>query len=185
MKKISLVIFIVFINLYGYGQKKFSIEVLTGIGINKEIILTNESIEDYFALSSQVKLNYKFKLIKNIFAETGIGIQSHFSKGSVGISNFSSESLRLNLPFVIGYSILEKIDIGAGLSIANNRDFDNIDFRGNNNLRQSLILKISYNLKEKINFLLIAKHNISNIPEVYFINQPRTDISIGVSYKLF
>ena len=45
MKKVIILIFLIFINLKSFSQKAFSAEVLTGMGFNKEISLLNENIE--------------------------------------------------------------------------------------------------------------------------------------------
>lgn len=185
MKKRFLLLFIVFISLNSFSQKKFSAEILTGIGFNKDLSLINQNVEDYSAFTTQINANYKFKLYKTIFAETGVGTQWYFSSGSVALSNFKSTSLRLNLPFIMSYPILEKASIGAGIAISNNRDFNHFDFRKKHNLRTSLLLKGYYLLNENFSLVLLIKQNLSNTPDPYLLNQPNTDISLGVSYKLF
>lgn len=184
-KTITLLFFILFISLKSFSQKQFSAEILTGFGINKNLKLVNQDIKDYNIYSTQINANYKFKLYKNIFAETGLGAQWYFSSGKVALSNFKTTSLRLNLPVIISYPILNKINIGVGVTISNNKDFEDFRSKSNHNLRTSLVLKGSYNLKENFDLVLMFKHNLSDSPDLYLINQPNSDLSIGVSYKLF
>ena len=101
------------------------------------------------------------------------------------MSEFNTTSLRLNLPFVVSYPILSKINIGAGVTITNNKDFENLAFRSSNNLRTSLVLRSAYKLQQNFSILLMLKHNLSNIPDLFLVNQPNTSIALGVSYKLF
>ena len=185
MKKEFTLLFIIFISLNSFSQKKFSAEILTGLGFNKDLALVNQNIEDYSVFTTQINANYTFKIYKNIFAETGIGSQWYFSSGTVALSNFKATSLRLNVPFIISYPILEKVSIGAGAALSNNRDFDDFDFRANHNLRTSLLLKGHYSLKENFSLVLLIKQNVSNTPDPYLVNQPNTDVSLGISYKLF
>ena len=185
MKKIILFITILFFCLNSYSQKKFSAEVLTGIGLNKSIFLLNQNIENHTIYSTQVNAFYAIKLYKTIFAETGLGAQWYFASGSVELSEFNTTSLRLNLPFVVSYPILSKINIGAGVTITNNKDFENLAFRSSNNLRTSLVLRSAYKLQQNFSILLMLKHNLSNIPDLFLVNQPNTSIALGVSYKLF
>ncbi|GAA4234212.1 hypothetical protein GCM10022291_13130 [Postechiella marina] len=184
-KTITLLFFILFISLKSFSQKQFSAEILTGFGINKNLKLVNEDIEGYNIYLTQINVNYKFKLYKNIFAETGLGSQWYFSSGKVAKSNFKTTSLKLNLPVIISHAILNKINIGVGVAISNNKDFEDFDFRTSHNLRSSLIFKGSYAIKEDFDLVLMFKHNLSDIPNLYLINQPNSDLSIGISYKLF
>ena len=185
MKQIFLLAFALIIFQKHHAQKHFSAEILTGVGFNKNLTLVNENVENYNAFTTQVNANYQFKLYKKLFAETGIGAQWYFSSGDVGVSNFKATSLRLNLPLIIGYRFFNKVSIGTGVALSNNKDFDDFDFRANHNIRTSLLIKGNYALKNNIDLLLVAKQNLSNIPDLYLLNQPGFDISVGISYKLF
>lgn len=184
MKNI-LFIWLLFACLSNYAQKKFSAEILTGFGLNKKILLVNEEVEDYKVFSTQINANYKLKIYNKFYGEVSLGAQWYFSSGRVRISSFNSTSLRLNIPLVLGYTILEKINIGGGIAFSNNRDFDDIDFRENDNLRASLLFKGGYLLNKNFNILLKISQNLSNIPDSYLLNQPNTDILLGIGYKLF
>lgn len=183
MKRITLLLVCLF-SLVTYGQKKLSFEILTGIGSNKSLSLLNQDIQDYTIFTTQINANYRFKLYKDFSAETGLGGQWYFSSGSVGLSKFKTTSLRLNLPLIISYPIREKITVGAGVSITTNDDFDDIDFKTQHSLRTSLLLKGSYALNEDFGILLIIKQNVSDIPDLYFVNQSSTDILVGVSFNI-
>lgn len=185
MNKIILLFPVFFIYLSGYSQKNFSAEILTGIGLNEDISLINENIEDLNVFSIQLNANYTFKLYKAFFAETGLGAQWYFGSGNIAISEFESTKLRLNIPFVIGYPMLKKISVGTGVVITHNKDFDDISFRESNSLRTSLIIKGSYELKQGFSILLLLKQNLSNTPDAFLVGQPNTDIAFGISYKLF
>lgn len=184
MKNFHYVLFLL-IGFNTFSQKKVSVELLTGIGVNKKIALINEEIEGYTSFSTQINANYQFKLLKSFFAETGLGVQSYFSSGTIGISKFNATSFRLNLPFVISYPVTEKINVGVGVAIANNKDFEDIAFREKDNLRTSLVLKSSYVLNTYCNLLFLMKNNVSNIRDLYLVNQPKIDVSVGASFKIF
>ncbi|MEP5338803.1 MAG: hypothetical protein ABJL44_19030 [Algibacter sp.] len=185
MKKGVILLFIIFISISGFCQKKFSTEILTGFGFNRDLFLANQEIEAHDIFTTQINANYKFKLYKRFFAETGVGAQWYFTSGSAAFSNFKATSLRLNIPFVIGYPILKKISVAGGAVISNNRDFNDFGYRANDIARTSLMLKGSYAFRKNLDILLIIKQNVSNIPDFYLVNHPNTDISLGVSYKLF
>jgi len=185
MKKIVFLAFALIFFHKNYAQKHFSAEILTGVGFNKNLTLVNESVENYNVFTTQVNANYQFNLYKKLFAETGLGTQWYFSSGDVGVSNFKATSLQLNLPFTISYPLFKKTHIGLGAALSNNKSFDDFDFRAKQNIRTSLLFKGAYILNSDFNLLLIAKHNLSNTPDLYLLNQPNFDISIGISYKIF
>lgn len=75
MKKI-IFIFIGFLILQkSYSQKNTSIEVFSGVGFNKDLTLINEVVNNYYSHTFQLNANYRFKITKVFFAETGIGTQ--------------------------------------------------------------------------------------------------------------
>lgn len=185
MKKRFILLFILFSCFSCFSQKKFSAEILTGVGFNRDLHIANQEIEAHDVFTAQINANYKFKIYSRFFAETGVGAQWYFTSGSAAFSNFNATSLRLNIPFVIGLPVLKKISIAGGALISNNRDFNDFGYRSNNITRTYLMFKGSYALLSNIDLLLIFKQNVSNTPNFFLVNHPNTDISLGVSYKLF
>lgn len=185
MTRTVLFLFALVIYENNHAQKQFSAEILTGLGGGKPLAILSENIEDYRVFTTQVNASYRFKMVHDFFVETGLGAQWYFSSGGVGISNFRSTSLRVNLPLLIGYPIHGKISVGAGAILSNNTDWADFDFRANYNLRVSLLLKGAYTLNNRFDLLLIGRQNVSNIPDLFLVNQPSFDLSLGVSYNLF
>lgn len=185
MQKRLILILLLSFSLNSFSQKKFSAEILTGLGFNKDLFIINQEIEAHNIFTTQINASYKFNLYKRIFAETGIGAQWYFTSGNIELSNFKATSLRLNVPFVVGYPISNKISIAGGAIVNNNRDFDDYGYRAKYKFRTSLMIKGYYKLQENLDLLLMFKQNVSNFPDFYLINQPSTDISAGISYKLF
>tara|TARA_B110000114_G_C15064777_1_gene386906 strand:+ start:19 stop:576 length:558 start_codon:yes stop_codon:yes gene_type:complete len=185
MKKI-IFIFIGFLILQkSYSQKNTSIEVFSGVGFNKDLTLINEVVNNYYSTTFQLNANYRFKITKVFFAETGIGTQWYFSSGAIGISKFNATTLRIKIPILVGRTLFKKVSIAAGIAISNNRDFDKFDYRADYNLRTSLLIKGNYSITNNFDVLLLIQKNLSDIPDLYLLNQPKLDLSIGISYKLF
>jgi len=185
MKKIVFLAFALIFFHKNYAQKHFSAEILTGVGFNKNLTLVNESVENYNVFTTQVNANYQFNLYKKLFAETGLGTQWYFSSGDVGVSNFKATSLHLNVPFIISYPLFKKTSIGTGITIFNNKDFDDFRSKSNHNFRTSLTFKGNYNLNSNFSIVFKINHNLSHTPDIYLVNQSNTDILFGVSCKLF
>lgn len=186
MNKLIILLFLLLVTLKSFSQKKIAAEILIGIGFNNSnISLINLDIENYNVYTTQINTTYKFKLYKKFSAETGIGLQWYFSSGIIAFSNFKTTSLRLNLPFIISYPVLKKTSLGLGLSFSNNKDFVDLKLRADDNLRAALVIKGNHTLKDTIDLILVIKPNLSNTPNSYLVNQPNTDISLGISYKLF
>lgn len=184
MRKVLILFFLLFLQM-SYSQNRFSVEILSGFGFNNNLTLFNEEVENYTSSTVQFNLSYRFKIIKEFFIETGLGTQLYFSSGNIRTSRFKSSTLRLKLPVLIGYNLFKKVSINTGVAIANNREFNDLDFRANYNLRTSFLLKGNYSIKDNFEVVLLIQKNISDIPDLFFINQPNLDVSLGVSYKLF
>lgn len=178
-------IILVLSSLNSFSQNKVSLDVFSGLGFNKEISLLEEKINNYSSVTTQINTNYNFSIYKKIKAETGLGLQWYYSTGNIGLSKFTAQTLRFNIPFLLGYSILEKLNIATGVTIGNNRDFDDFNLRQENNFRTSLVIKSEYLVKENFSFLFKINRNLSNIPNSYLLNQPSLDILLGFSCKLF
>ena len=80
--------------------------------------------------------------------------------------------------------MFEKASAALGVAISNNKDFDKFDFKSDYNLRTSFLLKGNYSIKNNLDIILVVQKNLSDVPDLYLLNQPNVDISFGVSYKL-
>ncbi|MET2986198.1 hypothetical protein [Aureibaculum conchae] len=184
MKKVLILFFTLLIQ-QSFSQKKFSIEVLSGFGYNKELTLVNEEVDNDNVTTFQLNANYNFKVFKKVFVETGVGAQWFFSSGGVRVSQFKTTSLRLKIPVLIGYNLFKKTNVYTGVALFNNRDLNTFDSKKNFNFRTSLLVKGSYSIKNNLDIIFLLQKNLSRIPDLYFLNQPYIDISAGISYKLF
>lgn len=89
------------------------------------------------------------------------------------------------MPFLIGHNLFKKTSVSSGVAIANNKEFNQLDFRANYNLRISFLFKVNYFANNKLDIILLLQKNISNVPDLYLVNQPNMDLSTGIAYKLF
>lgn len=184
MKKIALLIFLI-ASQTNYSQKKFSIEVLTGYGFNKDFSILNAEIDNYINSSNEVSFNYRKNIYKSIFLETGLVSQFYYSTGTLKVSKFKAKTIRLGIPLSFGFTPFKKVDFTSGIILSNNRDFVDFNNDESDNIRFSLLFKTSYALKENLSLVLKGVFNVSGIPNSYLLNQPSKSILIGASYKLF
>ena len=184
MNKVFLFSIALLIFQKSFCQKNISIEALSGIGINKELLLVNKKINNYNSFIFRLNTSYRFKIYEEFFTETGIGAQWHFSSGNIKASEFNSTSLRIGIPIIIGRTLFEKASAALGVAISNNKDFDKFDFKSDYNLRTSFLLKGNYSIKNNLDIILVVQKNLSDVPDLYLLNQPNVDISFGVFYKL-
>lgn len=183
MKKINLLLLLLF-GLSTFSQNEFELESNFGISFQSKMMLNNENLDNTNAFGLRFGVNY-IKKIKNKF-DIEIGLYGKYNKNKNEIENtkFTSNSLKLQLPLYISYSINKIWKINIGSSIENNRDFNDIDFKREDNLRYDLLTKLIYNFNPKINFSLYSHWMLNQVSDTFTINTPRNGIYLGVIYKL-
>lgn len=97
---------------------------------------------------------------------------------------FTSNSLKIQLPLYLGYKIDDTWRLNVGASIENNKDFDEIDFKREDNLRYDLLTKLIYVYNQKLQFSFYTNWMLNSTPDVYTVSSPRNGMYLGVIYKL-
>lgn len=183
MKKINLLLLLL-LGLSTFSQNKFELESNFGISFQSKMMINSENLDNTNAFGLRFGVNY-IKKIKNKF-DIEIGLYGKYNKNKNEIENtkFTSNSLKFQLPLYISYSINKIWKINIGASVENNRDFNNIDFKREDNLRYDFLTKLIYNFNAKINFALYSHWMLNQVSDTFTINTPRNGIYLGVIYKL-
>lgn len=129
-------------------------------------------------------VNY-LKIFKAKYSiETGIYAKYNWAERSIASINFISRNLRVQLPLYIGYVLNDKWRINLGVSIENNRDFDQIHSKINHDYRFDFITKLVYLYNDKIKYSLYSNWIISSIPDALTIISPKNGIYFGAIYQI-
>ncbi|MEM6966341.1 MAG: hypothetical protein AAF573_16375 [Bacteroidota bacterium] len=122
---------------------------------------------------------------KKIFGEIGLGGRAIFAFGEVGDIRYQTQTLRAVVPLRLGYQVSEAWDISTGLTIQNNFDFKGIITSRDNFLwRYNYTLRGRYFHVHRWCFFGELSYGVNNIPDAYFLNDPRAIVFLGVAKKL-
>ncbi len=183
MKKKLLILFISFY-IPSFSQSEFQIELNLGYAFQNDIMLNNESLKSTDAFGFRLGANY-LKVINNSFyLETGLYGKYNRAHREIETLRFISNSLKAQLPLYLGYKISEEWKFSLGASLENNKDFDEIDFKREDNLRYDLLTKLIYGYNKKIQFSFYTNWMLSCSPDIYTMSSPKNGVYLGVIYQL-
>ena len=183
MKKISL-LFILLIEFSILSQNKFEIETNLGVSFQNKIMINNESLDNINAFGLRLGVNYIKKVHNKFYIETGLYGKYNNHNNEIRTTKFTSNSLKLQVPLYIGYTIDKTWKINIGASIENNRDFNEIDFKREDNLRYDLLTKLIYVFNKKIHFSLYTNWMLNHVSDTFTISVPKNGIYFGIIYQL-
>ena len=183
MKKISLFL-VLMSTMLSFSQSEFQVEVDLGYAFQSEIILNDESLDNTSAFGVRFGVNYLKMFNDKIYMETGLYGKYNRGNRRIETLEFTSNNLKIQLPLYVGYKINNTWKFSVGASIENNKDFDNIDFKREDNLRYDLLTKLVYVYNNKIQFSFYTNWMVNFTYDVYTISSPKNGLYLGVIYQL-
>lgn len=173
-----------FIDLY--AQPKHSFYLNTGYTYNSPIELNEESVKNsqgfLFTIGGVKKL---FSYKENYF-ELGVAAKTVFATGEIGGEKFNASTVRLAIPAKLVFPIAEKWEISTGIILQNNMDFNRLDLRLRNKYdwRFDVFGETKYWVNQDWFLSASANFNIKNIPDPFFINDPKVAFVVGVGKRV-
>jgi|TARA_B110000240_G_C13484515_1_gene446785 hypothetical protein len=183
MKKISLFL-VLMSTMLSFSQSEFQVEVDLGYAFQSEMILNDESLDNTSAFGVRFGVNYLKMFNDKIYMETGLYGKYNRGNRRIETLEFTSNNLKIQLPLYVGYKINNTWKFSVGASIENNKDFDNIDFKREDNLRYDLLTKLVYVYNNKIQFSFYTNWMVNFTYDVYTISSPKNGLYLGVIYQL-
>ena len=183
MKKISLFL-VLMSTMLSFSQSEFQVEVDLGYAFQSEMILNDESLDNTIAFGVRFGVNYLKMFNDKIYMETGLYGKYNRGNRRIETLEFTSNNLKIQLPLYVGYKINNTWKFSVGASIENNKDFDNIDFKREDNLRYDLLTKLVYVYNNKIQFSFYTNWMVNFTYDVYTISSPKNGLYLGVIYQL-
>jgi hypothetical protein len=184
MKKISLLI-VLMSTMLCFSQSEFQVEVDLGYAFQREMILNDESLDNTSAFGVRFGVNYLKMFNDKIYMETGLYGKYNNGSREIETLSFTFNSLKVQLPLYAGYKINDTWKFSVGTSIENNKDFDNIDFKREDNLRYDLLTKLVYVYDNKMQFSLYTNWMLNSTYDIYTISSPRNGVYLGLIYQLW
>lgn len=163
-----------------FSQSEFQIEVGLGYAFQSEMMLNNESLENTSAFGLRFGGNYLKMLNNKFYIETGLYGKYNRGRKTIETLDFISNSLKVQLPLYAGYKVSDKWKFSIGASIENNKDFDNLNFKREDNLRYDLLTKLVYIFNNKTQISYYTNWILNDTPDVYTISSPKSGMYLGV-----
>lgn len=170
--------------LFSYSQSNFQVEVDLGYAFQSEIMLDDEILENTSTFGVRFGVNYLKMVNDKFYVETGLYGKYNRGNGKIETLEFTSNSLKIQLPLYAGYKINDTWKFSVGASVENNRNLDDFHYKKEHNLRYDLLTKLVYAYNSKIHFSFYTNWMLNSIPDVYTISSPKNGMYLGVIYQL-
>ena len=185
MKKIYLLLFLFFITSEVKAQPRRSIFLNTGYSFNNSLQVNNEKVENSKGYIITFGGALKIFSIKKNYLSLGIAGKTIFSTGSRNGEHFNASTIRFVFPLRMTFPLTEQWIVSTGFNFQNNLDFLDPDFRlGYRYLwRADYSAGMKYLLTNQWSLTASADFNLRNMPDVFFLNDPKFAILIGVEKR--
>ena len=184
MKVIYLFLAVTFFSIQSsQAQTKISYFFNSSYAFNNSIELLGEEVERSRALSLDLGATYRFFTRKVFFTEIGLSGKTIFARGQLENRAFGSTTFRVTMPLKIVFPRFDKkTQFAGGFVFQNNVDFSRITrlVEDKYSWRVNLLLETRYLLRAPWYLTGGFSLNLRNIPDSYFINDPRISFAIGV-----
>ncbi len=184
MKIYSLLITIsILFVLTGQAQSKHALFLSTGYTYNTSIRINGEEVKDSEGYVLNYGLNYRILQFKTFSTEIGLAGKTIFSSGELRRERFSANTLRLAMPIKFVVPVSKKWSATSGFIFQNNVDISEFDFR----LRDKYSWRVDFATEARYT---INKYwyltggfalNLRDMPDAYFINDPKASFQIGIA----
>lgn len=186
-KHLCLILFLSYC-YQSYAQSKHTLFLNTGYAFNDDIELKESLIRKSKGYSIDLGFTYRFFTRKQFSSEIGFSGKTIFATGSLLANTFQATTFRITAPLKFTY-LLPRTNFAftSGFIFQNNVDFTEFDFRLRDKYawRVNYLLEVRYALNQQINLTLAWHSNLRNIPNPYFINDPKMAIVIGVTKAIY
>ena len=183
LKKLIIII-LLFCTTISYSQNEFQIESNLGFLYQKDITLNNEKIKSTGDFGARIGANYLRRFNNNMYLETGLFLKYATGSYKIETIDFTFNSIRMQVPLYVGYQINDLWRFNLGASVENNKDFEDLAFFLEENLRYDFLVKVAYNYSELLDFTFYANTMVSNTKDINTLTSPRNGIYMGVIFKL-
>lgn len=170
------------------AQSKHTIFLNSGYTFNEDIQLNEDIIKKSRGYSLDVGFTYRFFTSQCITAQIGFSGKTIFAAGQLPTHTFQATTFRLTAPLKWSYHFPKTpFALTGGFVFQNNVDFTEFDFRLRDKYawRVNYLLEVRYTLNPQTNLLLGWQNNLRNIPDLYFISDPKRTIVIGLTKTIY
>ncbi len=187
MKTIYLLLLLFLITSEVEAQPRRSIFLNTGYSFNNSLQVNNEKVENSRGYVITFGGALKVFSIKKNYLSLGIAGKTIFSSGSRNGQNFNASTIRFVFPLRMTFPLTEGWVVSIGFNFQNNLDFLDPDFRlGYRYLwRVDYSAGMKYLLTNQWSLTASADFNLRDMPDVFFLNDPKYAILIGIEKRFY
>lgn len=184
MTKNIVFLFAILGAINSFSQSELQAEVDLGYAFQGDFMFNDARLSDTNAFGIRFGLNYIKPIKEKFYYEIGLYGKYNTSTRSIETVNFTTNSLKLQIPAYAGYKINDTWQASIGIGVENNKNVKDFSFIKENNLRYDLLTKVVYSYTEKINFSFYTNWVLTSIPVEFAISSPRNGLYLGVIYQL-
>jgi hypothetical protein len=187
MKTIYLLLFLFFVTSGVEAQPRRFIFLNSGYSFNNSLQINNEKIKNSRGYIITFGGALKVFSIKKNYLSLGMAGKTIFSSGSRNGNKFNASTIRFVFPLRMNFPLTEKWAISTGFNFQNNLDFLDPDFRlGYRYLwRVDYSAGMKYLLTNQWSLTANAGINLRNMPDVFFLNEPKFAVLIGIEKQFY
>lgn len=170
-----------------YTQSKYYVSLYTGFAFNTDIRLNGEAVENSQGYILDIGINRTLFNQSFLKSEIGFSVKNIFTSGKIDDKSFHASTLRVAAPVKLVLPLArEKLSLALGCIFQNNVDFVEFDFRLRDKYswRADYLLEARYTMYKNWLLSLGFSQNIRDIPDPYFINDPKTVIRLGLFMRI-
>ncbi len=172
---------LIILSTQAYGQTSWKANFSAGYAFNNEVQLNNQQVTNASGILLLASGSVELTLPASFFIETGLSGKMVQTSGKIRLTDYSSRTFRVSVPVMAGRKVSDQLRILTGVAIQNNRDFDVFRAREKYNMRYDLMFKGYYRVNNRWSVLTSLQYNFY-IPDAYLINDPKTSVSMGLSF---
>lgn len=182
MKKKYLLFFFILAAFEMLAQPRSSIFLNSGYSFSNSLQLNDEKVKNSRGYIITFGGSLKVFSIKKKYLSIGIAGKTIFASGKVNDEKYNASTIRLVFPLKMIFPLTEKWGVSTGFNFQNNIDFNDPDFR----LGYKYLWRIDYSAGMKYllanQWYLTANvySNLQDIPDLYFLNDPKFALLIGI-----
>jgi len=188
IKTTLLFLLIFFVQTTAQTQSKHSFVLNTGYTWTDNLSLDEIAIENSQGFIVDLGISYQLFKTRFLFSELALTGKTIFSSGQLNNRTFNATTFRLTVPIKFVFPIPNtEIQLASGAVFQNNVDFHEFDIRMRDKYayRINLLLEARYLLKNNIYSTIGFSRNLrNNIPDPYFINDPKIAFYMGLKKPL-
>ncbi|MCT4666283.1 MAG: hypothetical protein N4A45_13755 [Flavobacteriales bacterium] len=181
--KKGILITLLFASFQSYGQLNVFVDGQIGLGFQSKLMIDNKEL-GASVLSGRLGAGIDIPIKEKIGIETGIYAMHSRKTYEFEGYRMNIQKLKLQIPLLVRYQLQERIKIGAGFSVQNERDFEDMNIDQGDIFRLNAMIQGVYQLNEKWHLMALGQFALEETADVYALAAPKNYLQFGVRFMI-